>query len=68
MHEFALLKKICCLTVTWGYCMKKKRRGEHTALADAARACRCFFALGIVIGLYFGETKTAHYTNEKEVN
>ena len=53
--------------MTWGYCMKKSER-EHTALADAARACRCFFAFGIVIGLYFGETKTAHYTNEKEVN
>ena len=48
--------------------VEKKWRGEHTALADAARACRCFFAIGIVIGLYFGETKTAHYTNEKEVN
>ena len=51
--------------MTWGYCMKKLER-EHTALADVAQACRCFFALGIVIGLYFGETKTAHYTNEKK--
>ena len=65
MHEFALLKKLlpnCDL----GLLHEKKWRGEHTALADAARACRCFFALGIVIGLYFEETKTAHYTNEKK--
>jgi len=65
MHEFALLKKNYCLTVTWGCCMKKGGRGEHTALDDVARACRCFCALGNIISVCFKETKTAHYTNEE---